>query len=272
MKEKDSDDENEIITYKVILVGESTVGKTSIINRFLKDSFQENLTQSSSASYAEKTIKLNKYKGKEMHFGIWDTVGQEKFRSLAKMYFQNATAAILVYDITKKITFLEIEKFWYNHVIQHSPEGINKFLFFLIIKIIIIIVIALAANKSDLYEKEEEDFGNEVKRFEKENDLIFFQTSACTGIGIDDLFEEIGNKIMEPDYKEQIIKRRKSKSQKKNINNFSNISNDKNKNENNKNNSTNSNNEIKDNNNKKGKNIKLEDNNNNNTHNNHQCC
>ena len=130
MKEKDSDDEEEIKTYKVILVGESTVGKTSIMNRFLKDCFQENLTQSSSASYVEKTINLNKYKGKKIQFGIWDTVGQEKFRSLARHYFRNATAAILVYDITKKNTFLEIKNFWYNHTIQHSPQGINKFLFF----------------------------------------------------------------------------------------------------------------------------------------------
>ena len=130
MKEKDSDDEEEIKTYKVILVGESAVGKTSIMNRFLKDNFKENLTPSSSASYAEKTIKLSKYKGKEMNFGIWDTVGQEKFRSVVKNYFQNATAALLVYDITKKSSFLEIEKFWYDHIIQYCPKGVNKYILF----------------------------------------------------------------------------------------------------------------------------------------------
>ena len=130
MKEKDSDDEEEIPTYKIILVGESGVGKTSIMNRFLKDNFKENIIPTSSAYYAEKTIKLEKYKGKTLQFGIWDTVGQEKYRSLTKNFFVKATAALIVYDIMKKNSFEEIKKFWYNQVIEYSPEEINKFLFF----------------------------------------------------------------------------------------------------------------------------------------------
>ena len=130
MREKDSDDEEDIPTYKVILIGESGVGKTSIMNRFIKDNFKESMTPSSSATYAEKTIKLEKYKGKTLQFGIWDTVGQEKFRSVTKNYFQKATAALIVYDITNKHSFEEIKKFWYNHVIVCCPYGINKFLFF----------------------------------------------------------------------------------------------------------------------------------------------
>ena len=130
MKEKDSDDEEEMPTYKVIVVGESGVGKTSIMNRLIKDNFTEDITPSSSAIYAEKIIKLDKFKGKVLQFGIWDTVGQEKFRSVTKSYFRKATAAIIVYDITKKHSFEEIKNFWYNHVIECSPEGVNMFLFF----------------------------------------------------------------------------------------------------------------------------------------------
>ena len=130
MKEYDSDDEEEMPTYKVILVGESNVGKTSIMYRFTKGDFKENSSPSLTASYAEKTIKLEKYKGKEIQFGIWDTAGQEKFRSLSKNFFQNATAAILVYDITKESSFEEIKKFWCNHVIECCPQELNKSLFY----------------------------------------------------------------------------------------------------------------------------------------------
>ena len=214
MKEKDSDDEEEMKTYKVILIGESTVGKTSIMNRFHKNNFKEILTPSSSATYVEKIIKLEIYK-KEIQFGIWDTMGQEKYRSITKNYFQNATAAILVYDITDKRSFEEIENFWYDHVIQYCSKDINKCLFFLIIKIFIIIVIAIAANKSDLYEFEKVN-EEEVKKFADKNDAIFKITSANTGNGINDLFEEIGNKIMDPNYRTQLLKKRNSKVKNKN--------------------------------------------------------
>ena len=129
MKEIDSDDEDEMKTYKVILVGETNVGKTCIMTRFIKGIFKENSTSSLTAIYAEKIIKLDKYGGKEIQFGLWDTAGQEKFRALSKNFFQNASAAILVYDITKESTFEEIKNFWYNNVIEHCSQEINKSLF-----------------------------------------------------------------------------------------------------------------------------------------------
>ena len=128
MKEYDSDEEEDII-YKVILVGESNVGKTCIMHRFIKGTFKDNSTPSLSASYAEKNIQLKKYKDKEMQFGIWDTAGQEKYRSLSKNFFQNASVALIVYDITNESTFEEIKKFWYNNVIESCPKRINKSFF-----------------------------------------------------------------------------------------------------------------------------------------------
>ena len=86
MKEKDSDDEEDnyvykemfsIKTYKVILVGESGVGKICIMSRFVKNEFKNNTSPTLSASYAEKSIELKQYNGKKINFGIWDTVGQE---------------------------------------------------------------------------------------------------------------------------------------------------------------------------------------------------
>ena len=132
MKKKDdsdSDDE-EMQRYKVIFVGESGVGKTCIIYRYCEGIFKDNSTPSLSASYGEKIIELEKYGGKEIKFGIWDTAGQEQYRSLTKNYFQNASAAILVYDITNKSSFEEINKYWYNRVIECCPQGTIKYLFY----------------------------------------------------------------------------------------------------------------------------------------------
>ena len=120
----------EFTTYKVILVGESGVDKTCIMNRFVKNVFINNTTPSLSSCYEEKIIELEKYNGKKIKFGIWDTVGQEKYRSLAKTFFKNASATIIVYDVTLESTFEEIKKFWYKNVIDNSPQGINKSLFF----------------------------------------------------------------------------------------------------------------------------------------------
>ena len=64
-----------------------------------------------------------------MQFGIWDTAGQEKYRSLSKNFFQNASVALIVYDITNESTFEEIKKFWYNNVIESCPKRINKSFF-----------------------------------------------------------------------------------------------------------------------------------------------
>ena len=141
MKEKDSDDEEDnyiynemflIKTYKVILVGESGVGKTCIVNHFTEGKMQEHCETTLASAYVEKTIELDKYGGKKIKFGIWDTVGQEKYRGMTKNFFVNASAAVLVYDITKKGSFEEIKNFWYNHVVDCCPEGINKFILFLI--------------------------------------------------------------------------------------------------------------------------------------------
>ena len=101
--------ENEKIC-KAILVGESGVGKTSIIVRFISDDFSQNLHSTTGASYASKIIDFNDY-GKKVQFQIWDTAGQEKYRGLTKIFYKDAKIVILVYDITKRQSFDEIKKY-----------------------------------------------------------------------------------------------------------------------------------------------------------------
>ena len=132
MKEKDENEENENIfkTFKVCLVGESGVGKTCIIERFVNNEFREDEPPSISASYSEKLIKLDEYEGKFIKFSVWDTAGQEKYRSIGKIFYKDANAAILVYDITNQKSFDEIKKYWYEEIKANTPENTNKYNFY----------------------------------------------------------------------------------------------------------------------------------------------
>ena len=113
-------------TCKVVLLGESGVGKTCIIARFINNTFEENLISTTGASYAGKTMTFDEFGGKSIKFEIWDTAGQEKYRSLTKIFYKDAGAAILVYDITRKESYEEIQKYWINQIKEFAPKNISK--------------------------------------------------------------------------------------------------------------------------------------------------
>ena len=121
-------DEEEQNRFKVVLIGESGVGKTCIINRFVKDIYEGNEVPTSSASLSSKEITIEEY-GKTVRFEIWDTAGQEQYRSVGKIFYKNATAVILVYEITNKKSFLEIKNYWSKQIKEHASNDINKFYF-----------------------------------------------------------------------------------------------------------------------------------------------
>ncbi len=123
----DEDDEG-AQTCKVVLLGESGVGKTCIIARFINNTFEENLISTTGASYAGKTMVFDEYEGKSIKFEIWDTAGQEKYRSLTKIFYKDAAVAILVYDITRKESYDEIQKYWYNQIKEFAPKNISKYI------------------------------------------------------------------------------------------------------------------------------------------------
>ena len=130
--EENDEKNNTIKIYKVCLIGQSGVGKTCIINRFVNDEFREDEPPSISASYSEKFIKFDEdeYEGKIIKFHIWDTAGQEKYRSIGKIFYKDANAAILVYDITNKKSFDEIKKYWYEEIKANTPENTNKYYYY----------------------------------------------------------------------------------------------------------------------------------------------
>ena len=169
-------------TVKTVLVGESGVGKTSIISRFITDSFDPEVLSSSSAQFISKTIKLNEQTS--IKFDIWDTAGQEKFRSLAKIFYKDAKIIIYVYDITDKKSFDEIKNYWYKETSENFTGDV---------------ILALIGNKIDLYENEQVT-DEEGKKFANQINAIFKTTSALSNIGINWLFENLGKKVLNPNY------------------------------------------------------------------------
>ena len=115
---------------KVVLLGESGVGKTCIINRFINDSFSEDEKSSAIPTFTVKTMRFDEFEGKNIKFEIWDTAGQEKYRALNKLFYTDAGVAILVYDVTNKQSFEEIQKYWYNQIKEFSAKDISKKLYY----------------------------------------------------------------------------------------------------------------------------------------------
>ena len=168
----------ETIVLKIVLVGEAGVGKTSIISQFIDQIFQEDLQSSTGGTFSSKTLILNN--GKTIKFDIWDTAGEERYRSLSKLFYKDSNAAILVYDITRKESFDELKNYWANQIKESSNSNI---------------ILVVDANKSDLSEKEEVD-ETEARIFAGELNAIFCATSARNSIGIDDLFLQIAKKYL----------------------------------------------------------------------------
>lgn len=118
--EEEEDDDDDI---KVILVGEVATGKTSLINTSIGLEFKDKLESTQSSSIMQKKIIIN---DQTYTINLWDTIGQEQYRSLTKIFYKDAAAAILVYDITRKDSFLELKNYWYDQVKETAPKNISK--------------------------------------------------------------------------------------------------------------------------------------------------
>ena len=189
---------HEPISCKVILVGDSGVGKTSIINRYLKQ-YSENQKATIGASYANKLEKIDDF---EINFDIWDTAGQERFRSVNTIFYKEAYVCIMVYDITKPESFESIKDYWYNTV---SDNASGK------------IIYGIAGNKIDLYEEEKVD-QNKVKEQCDSIDALFKATSAKQNTCIDDIFKELGKKFIQSDLFKYLISQNTDNNKKLDLN------------------------------------------------------
>ena len=171
---------------KAVLLGDSGVGKTCIISRYISGSFEKDIASTNGANYCSKMIKFENL-GKNLLLDIWDTAGQEKYKALTKYFYKDASIVILVYDITRKDSFDNLKEYWYNQLLENCSKNI---------------VLGIAGNKCDLFE-EEKVSESEVREFAEKIGAIFELTSAQNNTGISDLFEKLGNKYLDPNFQDK---------------------------------------------------------------------
>ena len=164
-----------VLQVKVVLLGESGVGKSSVMLRFVTNNFKNDSASTVGASYMGKIIQFT---DRSIKFNIWDTAGQERYHSLAKMYLHDANAAILLYDITSKSSFESLKR-WYSELKDVAPKNI---------------VLAVCGNKEDLVTNEEIS-PDEAKEYAHSIGAFFRKTSAKTNHGIENTFKEIAHNI-----------------------------------------------------------------------------
>jgi small GTP-binding protein len=174
---------NEPEEIKVVLIGDSGVGKTSIISQFINHKFDPYCQISLNSEFSIKVIEYPEYH-KSLKFNIWDTVGQEKYRSLAKIFYKNAEVIILVYDLTSERSFSSIKDYWYNEIVKNANNNP---------------ILVLVGNKADLRKDDITYYNESCKNYANEIKAIFGQISALSYSGVSNLFEKIGKKIIDPE-------------------------------------------------------------------------
>merc|ERR1711937_1059395 len=177
-----SQQNNKIFQFKLVLLGDSAVDKSSLVLRFVRGQFFEYQESTIGAAFLTQTVALN---DTTVKFEIWDTAGQERYHSLAPMYYRGAAAAIVVYDITNADSFARA-KSWVKELQRQANPNI---------------VIALAGNKCDLASKRKVEAA-EATEYAKDNGLFFMETSAKTALNVEELFKAIAKKLPKDPYKE----------------------------------------------------------------------
>jgi len=164
-----------VFQFKLVLLGDSAVGKSSLVLRFVRGQFFEYQESTIGAAFLTQTVALN---DTTVKFEIWDTAGQERYHSLAPMYYRGAAAAIVVYDITNRDTFMRAKQWVKELQRQGNPN----------------IVIALSGNKSDLNSKRKVE-PEEAESYANDNGIFFMETSAKTATNVNELFVAIARKL-----------------------------------------------------------------------------
>ena len=172
----------EYTQYKIILLGDSGVGKTAIINRYCKELFSEDNDPTIGVNFQPKFIEVN---GKTIKLAIWDTAGQEKFRTITRQFYRKVDGAILVYDISDRKTLDDLEQIWIPELNANVSQGCQ---------------LMLVGNKSDL--KDDPEFKDRIVPKEdgedvaRKNATLFVEASAKNSYGVKNLFEELVQRLV----------------------------------------------------------------------------
>lgn len=165
--------------FKILLVGDSGVGKSCLLMRFTADRFDDNTVSTIGVDFR---IKYTQFNGKKCKLSIWDTAGQERFRTLTSSYYRGAQGIIFVYDVTRRETFENLEDIWMREVDMYSTvEDAVKM---------------VVANKVDL-EEQREVTKEEGHDFARRHGCLYVETSAKQNVAVSQAFEELVLKILE---------------------------------------------------------------------------
>ena len=179
------DDDQYDFIFKIVLIGDSGVGKTNILSRYLTDKFSSTTQPTVGVEFGSKIVKKGE---KLIKLQIWDTAGQERYKSITSAYYKGAKGAFVVYDISRKSTFDNVDK-WINELKNNGSEDV---------------FILLVGNKSDLNDQREIS-EEEVKKKAEVYNIAFCETSALKGNNIEFAFESLIDKITEKLEKEKEI-------------------------------------------------------------------
>ncbi|EEA07507.1 Ras family protein Rab-6A, putative [Cryptosporidium muris RN66] len=166
---------NQLNKFKFVFLGEQSVGKTSIITRFMYDTFDNNYQATIGIDFLSKTLYLE---DRTIRLQLWDTAGQERFRSLIPSYIRDSSVAVVVYDITNRSTYLNTTK-WIEDVRNERGKDV---------------IIALVGNKADLDDKRQVRY-DEGEKLANDNDIIFIETSAKNGYNIKSIFRKLASTL-----------------------------------------------------------------------------
>lgn len=164
------DDEYDYL-FKVVLIGDSGVGKSNLLSRFTRNEFNLESKSTIGVEFATRSIVVD---GKRVKAQIWDTAGQERYRAITSAYYRGAVGALLVYDIAKHLTYENVER-WLRELRDHADDNI---------------VIMLVGNKSDLRHLRAVPM-DEAKTFAEQKNLAFIETSALDSTNVDAAFQHI---------------------------------------------------------------------------------
>ena len=180
------------IYLKILLIGDTSVGKTSILCKYIDDEFSDTYLSTIGIEFKIKSLIIN---GKKVLLRIWDTSGQERYRSITQNFYRNANGILFIFDITKKETFDNI-KIWLTDSENCEDNKVTKM---------------LIGNKIDLENKRKID-NETIKKFAEKKEMKYFEASAKEGINIDNIFRELAELILfnksKEDNEEEIIRKR----------------------------------------------------------------
>jgi small GTP-binding protein len=163
--------------FKLILIGNSGVGKSSILQRYMNKTFEESYKCTIGVDFLMKSLEV---KGKTVKLQLWDTAGQEKYKSMVSSYYRGANVALVVFDITSRSSF-ESLPLWIENYYKNGPEQKN---------------IILIGNKKDMADQRQVT-QEEAEEFSETNNMIYFETSAKEGDNIDYVFNFAAEKLLE---------------------------------------------------------------------------